>query len=85
MTKETISSADNDREHDPHKLLTPELRQEIVLLKEQMMEYAEHLCNLCHNLERIKDAVFRAQEFAECLLTDDLSGAWNVIRRAGGV
>jgi hypothetical protein len=79
MTKEPVFTANNDTEHDPRKLLTPELRQDIVRLKEQMEEYAAHLDNLCHNLESINDAVLRAQEFAESLLTDDISGAWEVI------
>jgi cell division septum initiation protein DivIVA len=79
MTKDPVFNAEDHREHDTHKLLTPELRQDIVRLKEQMEEYAAHLDNLCHNLESINDAVLRAQEFAESLLTDDISGAWEVI------
>ena len=82
MTKETVFAADNDCKHDPCKLLTPELRQDFIRVKEQMEEYATQLNNLCRNLEGISDSVSRAQEFAECLLTEDLSGAWEVIRRS---
>jgi hypothetical protein len=82
MTKESVFTANNDTEHDVHNLLSPELRQDIIRLKEQMEKYATHLDNLCRNLEKINDAVIRAQEFAECLLTDDPSGAWEVIRRS---
>lgn len=74
-----VFNAEDHREHDTHKLLTPELRQDIVRLKEQMEEYAAHLDNLCHNLESINDAVLRAREFVESLLTGDISGAWEVI------
>ena len=52
-------------------LLTPEMRQEIVLLKGRMEEYAGHLDHLCRNLEVINDAIFDAKEIAECLLDDD--------------
>lgn len=82
MTEDPNSTTDRQGEHDIHKLLTPQLRQDIIRVKEQMQQYATHLNNLCRNLERINDAVLRAQEFAECLLTDDLSGAWEVIRRS---
>ena len=79
MTEDPNSTTDRQGEHDIHELLTPELRQDIVRLKEQMEEYAEYLDDLSHNLESINDAVLRAQEFAESLLTDDISGAWEVI------
>ncbi|HEV3236759.1 MAG TPA: hypothetical protein VGZ25_07200, partial [Gemmataceae bacterium] len=82
MTKDPVFNAEDHREHDTHKLLTRQLRQDVIRVKEQMEQYATHLNNLCRNLERINDAVLRAQEFAECLLTDDLSGAWEVIRRS---
>ena len=82
MTEDPNSTTDHYGEHDIHKLLTPQLRQDIIRVKVQMEPYATHLNNLCRNLERINDAVLRAQEFAECLLTDDLSGAWEVIRRS---
>jgi hypothetical protein len=82
MTTEPVFTAGNDTEHDPHKLLTPELRLDIIRLKERMEKYASRLTNLCRKLDSINDAVLGAQEFAECLLTDDLSGAWEVIRRS---
>jgi hypothetical protein len=63
-----------------HKLLTPEMRQQVVQLKQQLEEYAAHLGDLCHNLEVINDAVFRAQDIAECLLEDDPFEAWDAIK-----
>jgi hypothetical protein len=56
-----------DREHDAHKFLTFELRQDLIRLQKQMEEYATKLNNLCRNLESINDAVFTAQEFTERL------------------
>jgi hypothetical protein len=83
MTKEPVSTAANNSEHvNPHKLLTSELRQNILRLKQQIEEYAILLDSLCHNLESIKVATSRAEEFAQCLLTDNLSEAWRVIQRS---
>ena len=80
MTKDLQPTDNQQSEHEVLSVLTPELRQDILRLKKQMEQYATHLNNLCRNLERINDAVIRAQKFAKCLLTDDLSGAWEVIR-----
>ena len=82
MTEDPVCNAEDHREHNTHELLTPELRQDIVRLKEQMEEYAAYLDDLCHNLESINDAVLRAQEFAKSLLTGNISGAWEVIRNS---
>ena len=82
MTKDLQPTDNQQGEHEELRVLTPELRQDIIRLKEQMEEYAAHLNNLCQNLESINDAVFRAQEFAESLLTGNISGAWEVIRKS---
>ena len=64
-----------------HKLLTPEMRQDIIRVREQMEECACHLTDLYSYLEDINDAIFKAQEITECLLDDDPFGAWDVIKR----
>lgn len=64
-----------------HKLLTPEMRQDIEALKEQMEGCACHLTDLYSYLEDINDAILKVQEIAECLLDDDPFGAWDVIKR----
>jgi hypothetical protein len=82
MTKGPRFTQEHQDKHDVHKLLSPEMRQEIARLSEQMGEFAAHLTNLCNNLQVINDAVFNAKEIAECLLTDDPFGAWEVIKRS---
>jgi hypothetical protein len=69
------------------QLLTPEMRQQVVQLKERLEEYVGHLDTVCHNLDVINDSIFRAYEIAECLLKVDPFEAWDVIKgekRAAG-
>ena len=70
----------DDAHPTKRKLLAPELRRDIVLLKEQMDEFAGYLTDVCNNLEVTDDAIFKAQEIAKCLLDDDLS-AWDAIEK----
>jgi hypothetical protein len=64
-----------------HKLITPELRQEVVQLKQRLDDYAGYLDDLFYNLNAIGDAIFRAREFAECLLADDPFKAWEIMKK----
>jgi hypothetical protein len=47
MTEDLRFTQDHRGEHDVHKLLSPEMRQEIVRLSEQMQEYAARLTGIC--------------------------------------
>ena len=60
-----------------HELLTPEMRQQVVQLKEQLEDYVGRLDTVCHNLDLINNAIYRAYEIAECLLKDDPFAAWD--------
>ena len=78
--------ADCTKRHRPqgnvHKLLTPEMRQEIVRLKGQMEEYAGHLDHLCRDLEVINDASStQRRSLNACSMTIPF-GAWEVIKRS---
>ena len=50
MTKDLQPTDNQQSAHEVLSVLTPELRQDIVRLKEQMEQYATHLNNLCRNL-----------------------------------
>jgi hypothetical protein len=63
-----------------HKLITPEMRQQVVQLKEQLEDYVGRLDTVCRNVDVINDAIYRAYEIAECLLKDDPFDAWEVIQ-----
>jgi len=63
-----------------HELLTPEKRQRVVQLKEQLEDYVGQLDTVCRNLDVINNAIYRAYEIAECLLKDDPFEAWGAIK-----
>jgi len=65
------------------KLVTPEMRQDVVQLKQRLEEYAHCLEDLFHNLKGISDGIFRGQQFAECLLADDPFEARTKMRKQG--
>ena len=63
-----------------HELLTPEMRQQVVQLKEKLEDYVGQLDTVCRNLDVINNAIYRAYEIAECLLKDDTFAACDAIK-----
>ena len=64
-----------------HKSNTPEMRRQVVQLKQRLDDYGGYLDDLFYNLNAIGDAIFRAQEFAECLLADDPFKAREIMKK----
>ncbi len=81
MTDDFNPTKRDDALSQKRNLLTPELRDEFVRLRDQMGEFAGRLLDLCDSLQVINNAIFNAQEIAECLIYDDLLGACEVIKR----
>jgi hypothetical protein len=63
-----------------HKLITTEMRQQVVQLKKQLEDNVGRLDTVCRNLDVTNDAIYRAYEIAECLLKENLFDAWEVIQ-----
>ena len=63
-----------------HELLTPEMRQQVVQLKEKLEDYVGQLDTVCRNLDVINNAIYRAYEIADCLLKDDPFAACDAIK-----
>lgn len=68
-------------QNNVYKLIAPEMRQQVIQLKQRLDDYAGYLDDLFYNLNAIGDAIFRAQEFAECLLADDPFKAREIMKK----
>jgi hypothetical protein len=62
-------------ENQNNELVTPEMREQVARVKRQLDQFTDGLRDLFHKLQDIDDVIFRAQQAAVCLLSDDLFGA----------
>ncbi len=81
VKEEPQSAKDRRDQPDVHKLLSTQMRRELVRLKEKMVKYEVCLAHLCDQFEVIKNAIDRADEAANSLLDDDVLQAFAAIRR----
>lgn len=70
--------------NEAQKLVTPEMREQIIQVKEQLQEFVGELASLCDRLHVINEAIFLAHGMADCLLEDDPFEAWDVIKKKRG-
>ena len=71
----------HQRQGNANKLVTPEMRQQILQVKHQLDEYDGRLSNLFDLLNEIREALNIAQASAGCLLTNDPFEAWEKITK----
>ncbi len=80
MENSVRATKDQQRQGNINKLITPEMRQQIRELKDQLDEHLRDVIGFCDLLNDIRKATFIARQSARCLLTNDPFKAWEKIR-----
>ncbi len=80
METSVRATTHHQRQGNINKLITPEMRQQIHELKDQLDEQLRDVIGFCDLLNGIRKTTFMARQSARCLLTNEPFEAWEKIR-----
>jgi hypothetical protein len=80
MKRDTHHSDSQEKQWTTEKIIPSDLRNEVYLLKERLDEYAGCIADLLDQVKTIGDALFKAQQAADCMLAGDLLEACNNVK-----